>query len=140
MRVSSCTRKNEKRGWAVFKDKTTRKKRAKQKIRMRIRKKISGTPERPRVLVTRSNRYLYVQAIDDINGRVLSTASTLEKSFREKHTNTKNQEASKLLGEIVADRLKKKKIKNVVFDRGIYPYHGRIKNVADAMRKGGLVF
>ena len=124
----------------MFKDKTTKKKRAKRMIRMRIRKKISGTPERPRVLVTRTNRYLYVQAIDDINGRVLSAASTLEMAFREKHKSTKNQEASKLLGEIVAERLKKKKIKSVVFDRGIYPYHGRIKNLADAMRKGGLVF
>jgi large subunit ribosomal protein L18 len=109
-------------------------------IRKRIRKKISGTPERPRVLVTRSNRYLYVQAIDDQNGRVLSTSSTLEKAFRDKHKNYKNQEASKLLGEIVAERLKKKKIKSVVFDRGIYPYHGRVKILADAMRKGGLVF
>ena len=92
------------------------------------------------MLVTRSNRYLYVQTIDDLNGRVLSTASTLEKAFREKHKNAKNLEASKLLGEIVAERLKKKKIKSVVFDRGIHPYHGRIKNLADAMRKGGLVF
>jgi large subunit ribosomal protein L18 len=140
MRVSACTRKNEKRGWAVFKDKTTKKKQARQKIRKRIRKKISGTAERPRVLVTRSNRYLYVQAIDDINGRILSTASTLEKAFQEKHKNHKNLEAAKLLGEVVAERLKKKKIKTVVFDRGIHPYHGRIKNLADAMRKGGLVF
>jgi len=140
MRAKDCTRKNEKRGWAVFKDNVTKKKLAGQRIRKRIRKKISGTPERPRVLVTRTNRYLYVQTIDDINGKVLSSACTLEKAFREKHTNLKNMDAAKSLGEVVADRLKKKKIKTIVFDRGISPYHGRIKNLADAMRKGGLVF
>ncbi len=140
MRAKDCTRKNGKRGWAVFKDNVAKKKLAGQRVRKRIRKKISGTPERPRVLVTRSNRYLYVQTIDDINGRVLSSACTLEKAFREKHTNLKNMDAAKSLGEVVADRLKKKKIKTIVFDRGISPYHGRIKNLADAMRKGGLVF
>ncbi len=124
----------------MFKDNVAKKKLAGQRVRKRIRKKISGTPERPRVLVTRSNRYLYVQTIDDINGRVLSSACTLEKAFREKHTNLKNMDAAKSLGEVVADRLKKKKIKTIVFDRGISPYHGRIKNLADAMRKGGLVF
>jgi large subunit ribosomal protein L18 len=124
----------------VYKDSVAKKKVASQRVRKRIRKKISGTPERPRVLVTRTNRYLYVQAIDDINGRVLSSASTLEKSFREKNKSFKNLDAAKALGEVVADRLKSKKIKTIVFDRGISPYHGRIKNLADAMRKGGLVF
>jgi large subunit ribosomal protein L18 len=124
----------------VFKDKVVKKKTASRRIRKRIRKKISGTPERPRVLVTRSNCYLYVQAIDDINGRVLSSACTLEKSFRAKHKNFKNMEAAKALGEIVAGRFKEKKIKTIVFDRGVFPYHGRIKNLADAMREGGLIF
>ena len=68
----------------MFKDNVSKKKIASQRIRKRIRKKISGTPERPRVLVTRTNRYMYVQAIDDLNGAVLSSASTLEKAFREK--------------------------------------------------------
>jgi large subunit ribosomal protein L18 len=124
----------------VFKDKVTLKKSAKGRIRKRIRKKIQGTSERPRLLVTRSNRYLYVQAIDDVNGKVLSAASTLEKGFREKHKVFNNKQASQQLGEIAAQRLKQKKIKTVVFDRGIYPYHGCIKTLAEAMRKGGLVF
>ena len=124
----------------MYKDKVTLKKTAVGRIRKRIRKKISGTPERPRVLVRRSNRYLYVQAIDDVNGRVLSTASSLEKSFREKQKSYKNMEACRHLGDVVAQRLKQKKINTIVFDRGVHPYHGRIKNLADAMRKGGLVF
>lgn len=124
----------------MFKDKVTIKQRARQRIRKRIRKKISGTPERPRVLLTRTNRYLYLQAIDDTNGKVLSSASTLEKEFKEKHKDFKNQKASAALGAIMAKRLKKKKIEQIVFDRGIYPYHGRIQNLAEAMRKEGLVF
>ena len=140
MPMKNCSRRKDERGWAVYKDKVTLKKTASGRIRKRLRKKINGTPERPRVLVTRSNRYLYVQAIDDVNGRVLSTASTLEKSFREKQKSFKNREAGKLLGEVVAQRLKQKKIKTIVFDRGVHPYHGRIKNLADAMREGGLVF
>ena len=121
-------------------DKVELKKRAKDKIRKRIRKKISGTAERPRVLVTRSNRFMYVQAIDDVNGVVLASASTLEKAFRDKNPVTKNRKASEALGELVAQRFKQKKIKSIVFDRGVYPYHGRIKALADATRKGGLVF
>jgi len=124
----------------VFKNKVLLKQKAKNKIRKRIRKKISGTSKRPRVLVVRSNRYLYVQAFDDINGVVLSSASTLEKEFKEKNKNFKNMDASKALGELISKRLKKKKIESIVFDRGIFPYHGRIKNLADAMRKGGLTF
>ncbi|MFA9452616.1 MAG: 50S ribosomal protein L18 [Candidatus Aminicenantaceae bacterium] len=124
----------------MFKNNVVKKKIAGQRVRKRIRKKISGTPERPRVLVTRSNRYLYVQAIDDINGKVLSSACTLEKAFRDKHKNFKNVDAAKALGDVVAGRFKEKKIKTIVFDRGVSPYHGRIKNLADAMRKGGLVF
>jgi large subunit ribosomal protein L18 len=124
----------------VFKNKVDIKQRAKSRIRKRIRKKISGTSERPRVLVFRSNRYMYVQAIDDLNGVVLSSASTLEKEFKEKNKSFKNLEASKALGELFSKRLKKQKIDTIVFDRGVFPYHGRIKNLAEAMRKGGLTF
>lgn len=124
----------------MYKDKVVLKKRAKDKIRKKIRKKMSGTLERPRVLVVRSNRYLYIHAIDDLNGKVLVSASTLEKEFKEKNKNTKNQEASNTLGEIMVDRLKKLKVKTIVFDRGFHPYHGRIKTLAEAMRKKGLVF
>lgn len=124
----------------LFKNNVEIKKTARLRIRKRIRKKISGTSEKPRVMVTRSNRYIYVQAIDDDAGKILATASTLEKEFKEENKNTKNRKASQVLGDIVAKRLKKIKIEQIVFDRGIYPYHGRIKNLAEAMRKGGLVF
>jgi len=124
----------------VYKDKVLLKKKTKERKRKRIRKKITGTLERPRIFVFKSNRYIYVQVVDDSNGAVLVSASTLEKEFREKNKNTKNMGASKLLGERLAKRLKQKKIERVVFDRGIYPYHGRIKTLAEAMRKGGLTF
>ena len=108
--------------------------------RKRIRKKIGGTLERPRVYVFKSNRYIYAQAVDDENGSILASASTVEKEFREKNKNYKNISASQALGEMFVNRLKKKKIERVVFDRGIYPFHGRIKALAEAMRKGGLFF
>ncbi len=124
----------------MHKNKVDLKKIAGQRIRKRIRKKISGTEDRPRVHVHKSNRYLYLQAVDDVNGNVMVSACTLEKEFKNKKKNTKNQEASKLLGELIAKRLKEKKIKNIVFDRGIYPYHGRVKMLADAMREAGIKF
>jgi len=124
----------------VSRDKVYKKKIAKQRIRKRIRKKINGTVEKPRLNVTRSNRYIYVQAVDDINGDVLTAASTLEKEFREKHENTRNIKASQELGRLVADRLKKKKIKEIIFDRGCYPYQGRIKELAESIRKSGIIF
>jgi len=124
----------------VHKSKVDVKKVAKQRIRKRIRKKIGGTEDCPRVYIYKSNRYLYLQAVDDVNGAVLATACTLEKEFKEKKKNTKNLEASKLLGDLIAKRLKQKKIEAIVFDRGIYPYHGRVKMLAEAMREGGLKF
>ncbi len=124
----------------MFKKKTLLKTEAKRKIRKRIRKKIRGTAERPRIFVFKSNRYIYSQAIDDDAGRILVTASSMEKEFKEKKKKAKNMEASKTVGEMIAKRLKKKKIKQVVFDRGVYPYHGRIKALAEAMRKEGLNF
>lgn len=124
----------------MYKDKVTVKKMAKDRIRKRIRKKIRGTSERPRVYVFKSNRYVYTQVIDDENGHVLAFASTFEKEFRGKNKNNKNMEACQVLGGILAKKLKKIKIEKVIFDRGIYPYHGRIKAFAEAMRKGGLVF
>jgi large subunit ribosomal protein L18 len=113
---------------------------AKELIRKRIRKKIRGTSERPRVYVFKSNRYVYTQVIDDENSHILASASTLDKEFKGKNKNYKNIEACQVLGGMLAEKLKQKKIGRVVFDRGIYPYHGRIKAFAEAMRKGGLVF
>jgi len=124
----------------LVKDKVTLKKKAKSRIRKRIRKKLKGTSERPRVFIFKSNKYIYSQVINDEEGVVLTAASTLEKEFREKNKNTKSVEASKTLGEILAKRLKQKKIESVIFDRGISPYHGRIKALAEAMRKAGLIF
>ncbi len=116
------------------------KKLKKQRIRRRIRLKIRGTPERPRVHVFKSNRYMYAQVVDDAAGRVLATATTMEKAFKEKSPKTKNKDACQRLGEILAERLKSKQVTHVVFDRGVSPYHGRIKALAEAMRKAGLVF
>jgi large subunit ribosomal protein L18 len=124
----------------VLKDKIRAKKETKIRIRRRIRKTVRGTADRPRVYVFKSNRYVYTQAVNDDNGSVLASACTLETSFREANKNTQNLQSCEKLGEILAQRLKEKNIATVVFDRGIYPYHGRIKALAEAMRKGGLVF
>jgi len=124
----------------VRKDIAEKKKEVKAKIRKRIRAKMAGTAERPRVHVFKSNRYVYVQAIDDGQRVVLASACTLEKSFKEQAQNFKNKGACGRLGEILARRLKEKNIQTIVFDRGTYPYHGRVKTVAEALRKGGLAF
>jgi len=124
----------------VHKDKSELKKKIKVRIRRRIRAKVRGTADRPRVFVFKSNRYVYAQALDDDAGRVLAAACTLEKSFRQKNSNTKNREACQALGKILAERLKEKKIDKVVFDRGVYPYHGRVKTFAETLRKEGLTF
>ncbi len=110
------------------------------RIRQRIKLKIRGTGQRPRVHVFKSNRYVYAQVVDDAARRVLATASTREKSFREQKAKTKNNEACQLLGKILAERLKSKQISRVVFDRGVYPYHGRLKALAEALRQAGMVF
>jgi len=124
----------------VLKDKVRVKAETKERIRSRIRKTVRGTADRPRVFVFKSNRYVYTQAVNDVDGRILASACTLEKAFREANKNTKNLSSCEKLGEILAQRLREKNIEKVVFDRGIYPYHGRIKALADAMRKSGLVF
>jgi large subunit ribosomal protein L18 len=124
----------------VHKDKAEQKKKIKTRIRRRIRAKIRGTAERPRVFVFKSNRYAYAQAINDENGTVIAAACTLEKEFKEKNKTAKNAGACESLGEVLARRLKEKEIAKIVFDRGTYPYHGRVKALAEAMRKGGLAF
>jgi len=124
----------------VLKNKIVAKRVRDDRLRKRIRDKIKGTPERPRVHVFKSNTYLYTQVINDAEGKVLLTASTLEKEFKEQSKNGKNKKASELLGQILAKRLKAKSIERIVFDRGVYPYHGRIKTLAEAMRKEGIQF
>lgn len=124
----------------MLKDKVVIKQMKKARIRQRIRKTVQGTAERPRLHVFKSNRYMYTQAVNDENGTILAAASTLEKDFRAVHQNTRNLSGCEKLGEIMARRLKDKNIAKIVFDRGIYPYHGRIKVLAEALRKGGLTF
>lgn len=106
----------------------------------RVRKKIYGTPERPRLNVYRSNSHIYAQIIDDINGHTLISASTLDKELREKLSSTSNKEAARLVGELIGKRALEKGIEQVVFDRGGYQYHGRVKELAEGAREAGLKF
>ena len=111
---------------------------ARMKRHLRIRKNISGTPERPRLNVFRSNKYIYAQVIDDANQTTLVCASSRDKELN--ITNGGNIEAAKLVGELVAKRSLDNGIKSVVFDRGGYIYHGRVKALAEAARTAGLEF
>ena len=104
---------------------------------VRVRGKISGTPERPRLNVFRSNANIYAQLIDDVNGVTLASANTLEKEFEGA---TGNAEAAKKVGLTLAERAKAKGIEEVVFDRGGYVYHGRVAALAEGAREGGLKF
>ena len=109
------------------------------RIRKRIRKRISGSSAQPRLSVFRSNKQIYAQVIDDLEGRTLVSASSLEKSITDKKGVTKVEQA-KLVGNLIAEKSKKAGISTVVFDRGGYLYHGRVKSLAEAAREGGLKF
>ncbi|MEO6812851.1 MAG: 50S ribosomal protein L18 [Ginsengibacter sp.] len=111
---------------------------ARQKIRYRIRKKISGSAAKPRLSVFRSNKDIYVQLIDDENGATLASASSRQKDIVAQTGN--KVERSKMVGSAIAKRSEELGIKDVVFDRSGYLYHGRIKAVAEGAREGGLVF
>ena len=110
-----------------------------QRVRrhQRVRGKVSGTAERPRLSVFRSENNIYAQVIDDVAGTTLCSASTVEKGFED---NGGNKEAAKKVGQAIADRAKAKGIENVVFDRGGYIYHGRVQALAEGAREGGLKF
>lgn len=103
----------------------------------RVRGKVFGTPERPRLNVYRSNTNIYAQIIDDVSGNTLVAASTLDKEFE---GSGGNSEAAKKVGLMIAGRAKEKGIETVVFDRGGYIYHGRVKELAEGAREGGLKF
>jgi large subunit ribosomal protein L18 len=107
------------------------------RIQLRQRKRISGTKERPRLSVFRSVAHIYAQVIDDTKGATLVSASSVDKGGR---TNGGNVAAAKAIGKLVAERAKEKGVTSVVFDRGGYHYHGRIKALADAAREAGLEF
>lgn len=107
------------------------------KKHLRVRNKISGTAERPRLCIYRSNNHIYAQIIDDVAGTTLVSASTLDKEVKTKYA---NKEAAKEVGTLVAKRALDKKITDVVYDRGGYIYHGVVKELAEAAREAGLVF
>lgn len=107
---------------------------SREKRKLRIRKKISGTPERPRLSVFKSNRYVYAQIIDDLNQKTLVAASSL------KDLKGANIKSAEFVGEAIAERAKQKDITQVVFDVNGYRYHGVVKAIADSARKSGLVF
>ena len=104
---------------------------------LRVRRKISGTAECPRLCVYRSNTNLYAQIIDDVAGNTIVSVSTLDKDIKTKHA---NKEAAKEVGTLIAKKAAEKKIKTVVFDRGGYIYHGVVKELAEAAREAGLEF
>jgi large subunit ribosomal protein L18 len=107
------------------------------RIKLRIRKKVSGTSDIPRVSVFRSNKEIYAQVIDDLNGVTILSASSKEKEVASK-TKIKKLEQASLVGKLLAAKCKEKGISSVVFDRGGYKYHGRVKSLADAARESGL--
>jgi len=105
----------------------------------RVRKKVAGSPERPRLAVFRSNKHISAQVIDDRSGRTLAAASTVEKTLRDAG-GTGNRAAAAAVGKLVAERAKAAGVSHVVFDRGGFRYHGRVAAVADAAREAGLEF
>ena len=113
---------------------------SRQKRHLRVRNKIVGTAERPRLNVFRSLNHVYAQIIDDTTGTTLASASTLDESIKGKMENSGNIAGSKAVGELIAKKALEKGIKQVVFDRGGYIYHGRVKELAEAARNSGLEF
>jgi large subunit ribosomal protein L18 len=106
----------------------------------RVRKKVAGTAERPRLAVFRSNKHISAQVIDDRVGRTLASASTIEKDLRESAGHTGNKAAAATVGRLLAERARDAGVTRVVFDRGGFLYHGRVAAVADAARQAGLEF
>ena len=111
-----------------------------EKKHMRLRNRLSGTAERPRLAVFRSNNHMYAQIIDDTVGNTLVAASTLEKDVKAELQKTNNVDAAAYLGTVIAKKAIEKGIKEVVFDRGGFLYHGKIEALAEAAREAGLVF
>ncbi len=113
---------------------------ARQRRHLRVRKRVVGTPERPRLNVFRSHKHIYAQVIDDSVGHTLASASTVDVELRGDVGGKVKSEQAKLVGKLVAERALDLGIKTVVFDRGGYKYHGRVKALADAARETGLEF
>jgi large subunit ribosomal protein L18 len=119
---------------------TVDRKAIRRRIRYRIRKKLSGTAERPRLAVFRSEKHIYAQVIDDASGRTVAHASSRDVSIRAGSKSGSDTAAAKGVGSAIAERLREKGIETVVFDRGGYLYHGRVKALAEAAREAGLKF
>jgi large subunit ribosomal protein L18 len=111
-----------------------------QRIHLRVRRKVAGTPERPRLCVYRSLGHIYAQVIDDRAGRTLASASSLDKETRKRLKGGGNVAAAKVVGKAIAERARAAGIEQVVFDRAGYKYHGRIQALAEAAREAGLKF
>lgn len=111
-----------------------------RKRHQRVRNKVTGTAERPRLNVYRSAKHMYAQIIDDMAGKTLAAASTLDADVKADLSSTSNKAAAKKVGEVVAKRAKENGIEEVTFDRGGYIYHGRVQNLAEGARDGGLKF
>ena len=111
-----------------------------KRIHVRVRKKIRGSGDRPRLNVFRSASHIYAQVIDDDQGRTLASASTVDKEIRQQNRNGGNLAAARVVGSRIAERASRLGIKQVVYDRGGYLFHGRVKALADAAREGGLEF
>lgn len=110
------------------------------KIKRRIRQKIKGTSEKPRLSVFRSHKHIYAQLIDDTSGKTIAASSTLDKNINSKINSKSTCEASTIVGRLIAKKSLEANIENVIFDRGGHRYHGRIKALADAARENGLKF
>jgi large subunit ribosomal protein L18 len=118
----------------------TTRKAARQRVHRRIRKRVAGTAQRPRLAVHFSGKHVYAQVIDDDAGQTLAAASTKERSLLGEKKSGANQAAAELIGKTIAERSRAKQLEQVVFDRGGFLYHGKVKALADAARAGGLKF
>jgi len=121
-------------------DKAKEKRLARQRRHARVRKHVMGTPERPRLCVFRSLKHIHAQVIDDTRAHTLVSASTLDAEVREQLAGKDKEAQAEVVGQVLARRASEAGIQAVVFDRGGYKYHGRVKSLADAARKGGLQF
>ncbi|PNR97120.1 50S ribosomal protein L18 [Petrotoga sp. 9PWA.NaAc.5.4] len=116
------------------------KKRMRNKRHLRVRRRITGTSDKPRMTIFKSEKHIYAQIIDDTKGHTIVSASTVEKELKEKLTKTWDQNAAYEVGRLIAKRAKEKGINNIVFDRSGYKYHGKVKALAEAAREEGLKF
>ncbi len=121
-------------------DKAKRKRDRRLRAHRRLRQAVNGTPERPRLAVFKSLKYTYAQLINDLEGKTVAQASSAEKDIQAAAKDGKRLDAARLVGEAIAERAKKAGVEKVVFDRGGYIYHGRVRQVAEGARKKGLQF